>query len=71
MWNDATDNRDKSVVTISRDAFFQNKDTLDSSGINYFAFATGEQIKMAVNNSLMIHPNSVPQDLKLQLWCVP
>lgn len=49
-WNDATDNRDKTLVSMNEDTFLKLKNQLDNSGINYFAYAKDSSVVMAVND---------------------
>ena len=49
-WNDATDNRDKSLISMNEDTFMKLKFNLDASGINYFAYTKDEKAVMAVND---------------------
>lgn len=50
MWNDATDNRDKSLVTIQAADFARFQEQLDNSGINYYAYARDNYVIMAIND---------------------
>lgn len=49
-WNDATDNRNKTLVSMNEDTFMKLKNQLDNSGINYFAYSKNESVVMAVND---------------------
>ncbi len=50
MWNDATDNREKSLISMNEDTFVKLKSQLDNSSINYFAYAKESKVVMAVND---------------------
>ncbi len=50
MWNKATDNRDKSLVTIQAADFARLQEQLDNSGINYYAYARDNSVIMAIND---------------------
>ena len=50
MWNDATDNRDKSLISIQLADFQRVRDTLERSGINYYAYEMNGTVRMAVND---------------------
>lgn len=50
MWHKATDNRDKSLVTIQTADFERLQEQLDDSGINYYAYARDNSVIMAVND---------------------
>ena len=50
MWNDATDNRDKSLVTISIADFPKFQEQLENSGINYYGYARDNSVIMAIND---------------------
>lgn len=50
MWHKATDNRDKSLVTIQASDFARLQEQLDNSGINYYAYARDNSVIMAVND---------------------
>ncbi|MDE6102535.1 MAG: toprim domain-containing protein, partial [Ruminococcus sp.] len=49
-WNDATDNRNKTLVSMNENTFMKLKNHLDNSGINYYAYAKKESVVMAVND---------------------
>ena len=49
-WNNATDNRDKTLVPMSEDTFKKIQNQLESSGINYFAYSKDSKTVMAVND---------------------
>ena len=49
MWNDATDNRDKSLISMQLADFQRVRDTLERSGINYYAYEMNGTVRMAVN----------------------
>ena len=48
-WNDATDNRLISVISLRESNFLELKDRLDNSGINYYAYSIQGNVKLAVN----------------------
>lgn len=50
MWHKATDNRDKSLVTIQSADFARLQEQLDRSGINYYAYARDNSVIMAIND---------------------
>ena len=50
MWHKATDNRDKSLVTIQTADFARLQEQLDNSGINYYAYARDNSVIMAIND---------------------
>ncbi len=50
MWNDATDNRDKSVISMQAADFRRVQNTLETSGINYFVYEMSGTVRMAVND---------------------
>jgi len=50
MWNKATDNRDKSLVSIQTADFARLQKQLDNSGINYYAYARDDSVIMAIND---------------------
>ena len=50
MWNDATDNRDKSLISMPLSDFQRVQDTLERSGINYYAYEMNGTVRMAVND---------------------
>ena len=49
-WNDATDNRDKSLVTVSVHDFDRLHTQLENAGMNYYGYARGDSVVMAVND---------------------
>ena len=53
MWHKATDNRDKSLVTIQAADFARLQEQLDNSGINYYAYARDNSVIMAINDKDM------------------
>lgn len=53
MWHKATDNRDKSLVTIQVSDFARLQEQLDNSGINYYAYARDNSVIMAINDKDM------------------
>lgn len=50
-WQEATDNRDKTVAVMYEDTFRQLQETLDKSGLNYCAYSDGKNAMVAVNSS--------------------
>lgn len=50
MWNDATDNRDKSLISMPLTDFQRMQDALEKSGINYYAYEMNGTVRMAVND---------------------
>ncbi|MGN0582412.1 MAG: YodL domain-containing protein [Oscillospiraceae bacterium] len=50
IWNKATDNKDKSLVTMYEDTFLDLQKKLDETGINYFAYVRDNIVTMAVND---------------------
>ncbi len=50
-WQEATDNRDKTVAIMREDTFRQLQETLDKSGLNYCAYSGGKNAMVAVNSS--------------------
>lgn len=50
-WQEATDNRDKTVAVMREDTFQQIQQTLDKSGLNYCAYSDGSNTTIAVNSS--------------------
>lgn len=49
-WNDATDNRDKTLVPMTEETFHQIEKQLENAGINYFAYSKDSKAVMAVND---------------------
>ncbi|MCM1228363.1 MAG: hypothetical protein NC320_13250, partial [Clostridium sp.] len=49
-WNNATDNRDKSVIPMAEDTFRKIQIQLENSGINYYAYSKDSKTVMAVND---------------------
>ena len=50
MWNDATDNRDKSLISMQLADFQRVQEMLERSGINYYAYEMNSTVRMAVND---------------------
>lgn len=50
LWNDATDNRDKTVITISSEDFMKLRERLDSAAMNYYAYEKNGEVVMAIND---------------------
>lgn len=49
-WNDATDNRDKSLVTVSIFDFDKLRTQLENAGMNYYGYVRDNSVVMAVND---------------------
>lgn len=49
-WNNATDNRDKSVIPMAEDTFRKIQQQLENSGINYYAYSKNSKTVMVVND---------------------
>ena len=49
-WNDATDNRDKSLVTVSVHDFDRLRTQLENAGMNYYGYVHNDSVVMAVND---------------------
>lgn len=76
IWNSATDNRNKSIVSVSAHDFPRVQEQLENAGMNYYAYPRGESVIMAINDAdvekfgrLTGAPNIVPQ--KSQVTYVP
>ena len=54
-WQEATDNRDKTVAVMRKDTFQQIQQALDKSGLNYCAYSDGSNTMIAVNSSEIDH----------------
>lgn len=50
MWNNATDNRDKSLISMQLADFQRVQEMLEKSGINYYAYEMNSTVRMAVND---------------------
>ena len=50
IWNDATDNRDKSIITVQAGDFVKLQEQLERAGINYCAYDRGNSVVIAVND---------------------
>lgn len=50
MWNNATDNRDKSLISMHLADFQRVQEMLEKSGINYYAYEMNSTVRMAVND---------------------
>lgn len=50
IWNDATDNRDKTLVSMAENEFEKMLNMLNNSGMNYFAYAKSGTVVMAIND---------------------
>ena len=50
MWNKATDNRDKSLVTVSINDYPKLQEQLENAGINYYGYARDNSVVMAIND---------------------
>ena len=58
-WQEATDNRDKTVAIMREDTFRQIQEALDKSGLNYCAYSDGKNTMIAVNSSEIDHFKNV------------
>ena len=58
-WQEATDNRDKTVAVMREDTFQQIQQALDKSGLNYCAYSDGSSTMIAVNSSEIDHFKNV------------
>lgn len=58
-WQEATDNRDKTVAVMREDTFQQIQQALDKSGLNYCAYSDGKNTMIAVNSSEIDHFKNV------------
>ena len=58
-WQEATDNRDKTVAVMREDTFQQIQQALDKSGLNYCAYSDGSNTMIAVNSSEIGHFKNV------------
>ena len=58
-WQEATDNRDKTVAVMRKDTFQQIQQALDKSGLNYCAYSDGSNTMIAVNSSEIGHFKNV------------
>ena len=58
-WQEATDNRDKTVAIMREDIFQQIQQALDKSGLNYCAYSDGSNTMIAVNSSEIDHFKNV------------
>lgn len=58
-WQEATDNRDKTVAVMHEDTFQQIQQALDKSGLNYCAYSDGSSTMIAVNSSEIDHFKNV------------
>lgn len=52
-WNDATDNREKSIISVSVQDFEKLHTQLENAGLNYYGYARGKSVIMAVNDGDM------------------
>lgn len=58
-WQEATDNRDKTVAVMREDTFQQIQQALDKSGLNYCAYSDDSNTMIAVNSSEIGHFKNV------------
>lgn len=58
-WQEATDNRDKTVAVMREDTFQQIQQAFDKSGLNYCAYSDGSNTMIAVNSSEIDHFKNV------------
>ena len=49
-WNNATDNREKTLVPMAEETFKKIQEQLENSGINYFAYSKDSKTVMAIND---------------------
>ena len=49
-WNDATDNREKSIISVSVHDFDRLHTQLENAGMNYYGYARRDSVVMAVND---------------------
>lgn len=49
-WNNATDNREKTLVPMAEETFRKIQEQLENSGINYFAYSKDSKTVIAVND---------------------
>lgn len=52
-WNDATDNREKGIVSMSVHDFDKLRTQLENAGMNYYGYVRGDSVIMAVNDGDM------------------
>jgi hypothetical protein len=50
-WQEATDNREKTVAIMADDTFQKIQQDLDNSGLNYCAYSDGKNAMVAINSS--------------------
>lgn len=50
FWNDATDNKNKTLVQMRESDFLKNRDALDGVGMNYYAFAKNDVVIVAIHD---------------------
>lgn len=50
FWNDATDNKDKTLVQMRESDFLKNREALDKVGMNYYAFAKNGVVIVAIHD---------------------
>ena len=60
-WQEATDNRDKTVAIMREDIFQQIQQALDKSGLNYCAYSDGSNTMIAVNSSEIDHFKNIAE----------
>lgn len=58
-WQEATDNRDKTVAVMREDTFQQIQQAFDKLGLNYCAYSDGSNTMIAVNSSEIDHFKNV------------
>ena len=58
-WQEATDNRDKTVAVMREDTFQRIQQALDKSWLNYCAYSDGSNTMIAVNSSEIDHFKNV------------
>ena len=50
FWNNATDNRDKLLISVPVETFRKMQESLEKSSINYYAYEIGDIVRLAVND---------------------
>ena len=49
-WNQSTDNKDKTLVLMDEKTLLQNKETFESTELNYYAFSKNKVAVLAIND---------------------
>ena len=61
-WQEATDNKDKTVAIMSDEVFQDIYQNIEKSGLNYCAYSDGKTAMVAVNKSNCLRrKNGVPE----------